>query len=566
MDDIKLLIRKYALDNARRYNGVPSIGAVVGKLVGERPELKAKLKDLMPQINAIANEVKLMDVEAQIAELQKHAPELLVEKRVIEEKKLKPLPDGEKGRVVMRVAPSPSGPLHIGHAVVFSLSHLYAKEYNGKLILRIEDTNPENIFPEAYKMIQEDMNWVTENGIHKTVVQSDHLDIYYKYAEKLLESGKAYVCVCSADLFRDFSMKKKACPCRELPKAEAFARWKKMFDEYEPGQAVVRIKTDLKDPNPAMRDWPALRINHAPHPRQNDKFKVWPLMNFAVAIDDYEMGVTHTIRGKDHVDNAKRQKHVFDFFKWPIPTHLYIGKINFEGLEISKTKVKAEIARGKFDDWDDIRLPFLCALRRRGFQPGAFQSFAKDMGVGLNDKVVPAEDFFKSLESHNRNIIDPKANRYFFVADPVKLTVKSAPEQTVNIHLHPDHPERGDRSFKTNGDFYVPKEDFGKIRVGRMYRLMDCLNFVRNTKECIFDSTEYEKYKHEGEHTIHWLPLYTQLIDVEVLMPDKKLLKGKGEPLLKELNRGDIVQFERFGFCRLDNIEKGKLTFWFTHK
>ena len=339
-----------------------------------------------------------------------------------------------------------------------------------------------------------------------------------------------------------------------------------MHTDYEVGQAVVRIRTNIEDPNPAMRDWPALRINEAPHPRQGTKYKVWPLMNFSIAIDDHETSVTHTIRGKDQVDNAKRQQYIYDYLGWTPPINSFIGKINFEGLEISKRKIKAAIERGQFDDWDDIRLPFVCAMRRRGIQPEAFHKFAFDIGLGLNDKVVPAEDFFKSLESHNRNIIDPKANRYFFVADPVKITVKNSPDQIVQLHLHPDHPERGNRSHKTHTDFYVPKEDFGKIRLGRMYRLMDCLNFVKGKTDLQFDSLEYEKYKHGGEHTMHWLPLNSQLVDVEVLMPDKKLLKGKGEPLLKELNRGDIVQFERFGFCRLDNIEKGKLTFWFTHK
>ena len=563
--ELKKSVRKYALDNARRYNGVPNIGSVIGRILGEHPELKQELKKLTPDIKKICDEVRLMSVNEQVAELEKIAPELLVEKHIVEEKKLKPLEGMEKGKVVMRIAPSPSGPMHIGHAIVFSLSDLYCKEFDGKLILRIEDTNPENIYVPAYKMDEEDSQWFTGNGISKMVIQSDRLETYYDYAEKLINKGKAYVCTCSGDMFRNFSLKKQPCPCRDLPIKEHLSRWDKMFVEYEPGAAVVRIKTDINDPNPAMRDWPALRINHNVHPRTKDKYKVWPLMNFAVSIDDHELGVTHTIRGKDHVDNAKRQQHIHDFFGWKAPVHAYIGKINFEGLEISKTKVKKMIELGKYNDWDDIRLPFLAGMRRRGFQPGAFQKFAQDMGVGLNDKTVPAEDFFKSLEAHNRDIIDPIANRYFFVANPVKISVKSAPEQTIQIPLHPDFPDRGKRTFKTSSDFYISNEDAALLKAKKLYRLKDCLNFRKEGKEFLFDSVEYDVFHKNGEATIHWLPTEGN-IDVEVMMPDGKLKKGLGDPGLKDLSVNTIVQFERFGFCRLDNKQKDKITFWFAHK
>jgi len=565
-EELKKSIRKYALDNARRYNGVPNMGSVIAKIIFERPELKAELKKLSPEIKKVCDEVRLMSVAEQIAELQKIAPELLEEKKVVEEKKLKPLPNLEKGKIVMRLAPSPSGPLHIGHAIVFSLSHLYCKEYDGKLILRIEDTNPEEIYVPAYKMDEEDLNWLTDNRISQIFYQSDRMETYYDYAEQLVSKGKAYVCTCSSDMFRNLSLKKQACPCRDLLVKEHLLRWDKMFVEYEPGAAVVRIKTDMNDPNPAMRDWPALRINHNVHPRTKDKYKVWPLMNFAVSIDDHELGVTHTIRGKDHVDNAKRQQHIYDFFGWKAPTHSYIGKINFEGIEVSKRKTKAAIERGEYDDWDDIRLPFLAALRRRGFQPGAFQRFAMDMGVGLNDKTVPKDDFFKSLEAHNRDIIDPVANRYFFVWDPVKISIKDAHVDTVTIPLHPDRPERGVRLLHTGSNFYVTSDDLAQIKPTKLYRLKDCLNFVREGKDFVFDSKGYEVFREKGAATMHWLPADADVVDVEVLMPDKKVKKGIGEPALRDLEVGTMVQLERFGFCRLDRKEKNKVVFWFAHK
>ncbi len=566
MDEFENLVRKHALDNARKYNGVPNMGSVIGKVLGERPELKAELKKLTPQIKKVCDAVRLMSVDEQTAELQKLAPELLADKHGPEEKKLKPLPEMEKGKLVMRLAPSPSGVQHIGHAVVFSLSHLYCKEFDGKLILRFEDTKAEDIYTPAYKMTEDVLNWLCENRISQVAIQSDRLETYYDYAEQLISKGKGYVCTCDQETFRTLSLNNKECPCRDLPLKEQLLRWDKMFVEYEPGQAVVRVKTDINDPNPAMRDWPALRINHSAHPRTGTKYKVWPLMNFAVCIDDHEMGVTHTIRGKDHFDNAKRQQHVYDFFGWKSPNHSYIGKIKFEGIEVSKRKIKAAIERGQYDDWDDIRLPTVAALRRRGFQPGAFHKFAQDMGVGLNDKLVPAEDFFKSLEAHNRDIIDPIANRHFFVWDPVKVTVKNAPEQDVQIPLHPDYPDRGKRSFKTKSEFFVSKEDLASVKAKKLYRLKDCLNFSKDGKEYLFDSAEYEKFREKGESTMHWLPADSDTVEVEVLMPDKKLRKGVGEAGLRDLDVGTIVQLERFGFCKLDKKEKNHLTFWFAHR
>jgi len=565
-DSLKTLIKSLALDNARRYNGVPNMGSVIGKVLSERPELKKDLKTLTPEIKSICDEVRLMSVENQIAELENIAPDLLVEKHVVEEKKLKPLKDAEQGKVVMRLAPSPSGPMHIGHAVAYSLSHLYCKMYDGKLILRIEDTDPSTVYAPAYKMDEDDMQWLTDNRIHSIFYQSDRMDTYYDYAEKVISAGKGYVCTCSADMFRNLSMKKQACPCRDLSVKENLLRWDKMFVEYEPGQAVVRIKTDINDPNPAMRDWPALRINHNIHPRTGDKYKVWPLMNFSVAVDDFEMGVTHTVRGKDHVDNAKRQKHLQDFFNWKPPVHSYIGRINFEGFELSKRKTKAKIDEGFYDDWDDIRLPFLVAMRRRGFQAGSFQKFALDMGIGLNDKVIPAEEFLKSLEAHNRDIIDPTSNRYFFVCDPVKISIKNAPELSISIPLHPEFEDHGKRDFKTNSEFFVPKEDIAGVHSKKLYRLKDCLNFTKDAKDYLFDSVEYDKFHKDGASTMHWLPYDAELVDVEVLMPNKKSKTGLGESGLLDLKIGDIVQFERFGFCRLDHIEGKKLVFWFTHK
>lgn len=565
--DLKLTIRKWTLQNAVKYEGKSNAGAVVGKIISEHPELKSKLKELMPDIQKIIKEVNSLSPEKQLEEIKKLAPELLEEKPKEQRIGLKPLPNAEEGKVVMRFAPSPSGAFHVGRAIPFCLNDAYCKMYKGKLILRIEDTDPNKVDAEAYKLLIEDAQWLTHNNVAEVIIQSDRLGIYYDYAERMIATGKAYVCTCSGDQFRELSLKKQACPCRNIPKQEQLIRWAKMFGEYKPGDAVVRIKTSISDPNPAMRDWPAFRINDHPHPKKGSEVKVWPLMNFAVAVDDHELGITHTIRAKEHIDNEKKQKYVFDFFQWKIPTHLYVGRVKFLGFELSSSKTKQKIQRGEYDGWDDIRLPFIPALKRRGYQPEAFLKFSVGTGISQNDKTISSEDYFKSLNAFNKEIIDIKSNRYFFIENPIEITVEKAPEQKVELDLHPEDKKRGKRIFKTSTKFYVTKDDYSKFKKGKLYRLMDCLNFkfLENNKAS-FDSTEYEHYKEHGEMIMHWLPESKELIDVEVLMPDKTTKKGFGESSLSKLKEGDIVQLERFGFCRLDKKEKDKLVFWFGHK
>ncbi|MBW2982154.1 glutamate--tRNA ligase [Candidatus Woesearchaeota archaeon] len=564
--DIKEKIRKYALQNAVKFNGKANPGAVIGKLLAEDPNLKSKIKDLSRDIQDIIKEISNLSVKEQEAELKRSAPELLEKKKVEKKHELPELKNAKKGKVVMRFAPSPSGPMHLGHAFAISLSSEYCRKYQGQLILRIEDTNPENIYEPAYKLLAEDGKWITKNNISKVMIQSDRLGYYYDYAEKLVNMGKAYVCTCNTDEFRTLIFKKQACPCRNLKKKEQELRFAKMFAEYKPGEAVLRIKTDIEHPNPAMRDFPLMRINEHEHPRTGTKQRVWPLMNLAVFVDDVESGMTHIIRAKDHMDNAKRQEYLYKYFKKPIPETLFVGRINFIDLRISCSKTKVLIEEGKYTGWDDIRIPFLLALKRRGYQPEAFIKHSLDIGVSQNDKTVSKEEFFKALNHFNKEIIEEKANRYFFIEDPQQIVIEKAPEQEVELDIHPDYPKKGKRKFKTKNKFYIAKEDLKNIKEGELIRLMDCLNFTKKGNKFVFDSLEYEKYKEHGKLIIHWLPLEDNLVNVELLMPDNTFKKGVAEKSVKRLKPGDLCQFERIGFVRLDQKEKDKLIFWYGHR
>ena len=232
-------------------------------------------------------------------------------------------------------------------------------------------------------------------------------------------------------------------------------------------------------------------------------------------------------------------------------------------MPVSCSKTRPLIENKTYSGWDDIRLPFLLALKRRGYQPGAFIKYSIDVGVSLTDKRVTKEEFFKVINAFNKDFIDTKANRYFFIWKPKEITIENAPEQDIELDLHPDN-KKGGRKFKVKDKFYITEDDFKLLKNNKLYRLMDCLNFVKKDNKLIFDSLEYENYKDKGDKIVHWLPEET--IKIEVLMDNNKTIKGLGEKGLKDIKINDIVQLERFGFCSLDKKEKNKLIFWFCHK
>ncbi|PIN73711.1 glutamate--tRNA ligase [Candidatus Woesearchaeota archaeon CG10_big_fil_rev_8_21_14_0_10_45_16] len=559
-------ILTYVLKNALDFNGSVNPKAVLGMVLRDDPSLKGDVPGVLKDIEKVITEIKPLNQQQIKEKLQKLSPELLEEKEEVTAGPLKALPNAVKGKVVVRIAPSPSGALHIGHAYGAALNALYADMYDGKFILRIEDTNPENIYPKAYELIPEDGNWITGDAVTKTIVQSERLGMYYDCAEKMVAKGQAYVCTCDADEWREKKNKGEACPCRDLNKKEQQQRYAKMFSSYAEGEAVLRLKTDIKDKNPAMRDFAIMRVNEHIHPKTKKEQRVWPLMVFSVAVDDHDLGITHVLNGKDHADNAKKEMMIMDCFGWKHPEYKHWGRINFEGFDLSTSKTRLAIEQGEYTGWDDIKLPFLPALRKRGYQPEAFRKFAAKVGLSLNDKTVSKEEFWKMINAFNREIIEPKANRYFAVVDPVKVKIEKAPSKKAMIDLHPDFPQRGKRVLEVKGEVYLMKKDLDLLVPGKIHRLMDYCNVEMKGKKLGFVSEAYEEYKNSPERgaIIHWVPVETAL-PVEIMMDNGVVKKGFGENSLKDAKKGDIVQLERQFFARVDKKGKDKVVFWHLH-
>lgn len=560
-DDPKEILFLCALQNAVKHGGVPQAGAVIGMVMGAHPELRSRAKDVAALAKEAIADVAALSAEDRISTLQSRAPEMFAALSEKHEHK-KVLPDLEKAEsgVAMRFAPNPSGPLHIGHARAAVLNDAYVKQYGGRYILRIEDTDPKRVDPEAYDMVAEDLQWLGL-GITETVTQSDRLPLYYDLCRQLIERGGAYVCTCDNEHFKELKQKKTACPCRDQPVEKNLMMWTKMLDHgYHEGEVSVRIKTDLANPDPAMRDFPAFRILDAPpHPRV--KAHVYPLMNFSVVADDHLLGVTHVIRGKDHIANTRRQKYIYDHMGWQVPVYRHYGRMGIEGVVLSTSQMRAGINDGTYTGWDDIRLGTMRALARRGISPDAVRNAMLAIGIGDTDISFS----WDNLYAENKKIVDPVANRYFFVPDPVEITIGGAQKHTAHAMLHPSDAARGTRTLEFDGTVLIPRSE---ITPGvAMIRLKDLFNVTvtwdHETPSFTYAGESLADARAAKAHIIQWLPVQ-QATPCTILTPEGEMT-GACEPMVKN-ELGKVVQFERVGFVKIDSAGTDGIQAYFTHK
>jgi len=557
----KELLFLCALQNAVKHGGVPQAGAVIGMVMGAHPELRSKAKEVSALAKEAIADVAALSPEERVTTLQSRAPEMFAALSEKHEHK-KVLPDLEKAEkgVVMRFAPNPSGPLHIGHARAAALNDAYVKQYGGKYILRIEDTDPKRVDPDAYEMVVEDLKWLGL-GITEIVTQSDRLSIYYDLCKQLIERGGAYVCTCDNEHFKELKQNKTACPCRDQPVEKNLEMWQKMLDHgYKEGEVSVRIKTDLNNPDPAMRDFPAFRILDAP-PHPKVKAHGYPLMNFSVVADDHLLGVTHVIRGKDHIANTRRQRYIYDHMGWTVPVYRHYGRMGIEGVVLSTSQMRAGIKDGTYSGWDDIRLGTMRALARRGISPEAVKNAMLAIGIGDTDISFS----WDNLSAENKKIVDPVANRYFFVPDPVAAPIGGAAKHTSHALLHPSDAARGTRTLEFDGTVLLPKSEITPDVA--MIRLKDLFNvkvtWDNGTPSFTYAGDSLADARAAKARIIQWLP--AQATVPCTLLTQEEEITGACEPLVKN-ELGKVVQFERVGFVKIDKVSADGIRAYFTHK
>ena len=565
-DEVKDLVRKLALKNALEHDGKARTDTIVAKVMGLKPELRKEARSLIDEIKIIVDDVNRLSAGEQKTELERTAPELLVQEKREAKSILPPLPNAQMSMVVTRFPPEPNGYPHIGHAKAAIIDEEYAKMYNGKLILRFDDTNPLKEKLEYYDAIKEGIEWLSVKP-HLVKNTSDDMELIYNYARKMIEADGAYVCTCAIDVIKENRKNGISCECRSNDFTQNLERWEKMFDEYKPNQAIVRYRGDMRSENTVMRDPTLFRIIEGEHPLKGRKYRVWPTYDFAASIEDSIDGVTHAMRTKEYELRNELYYAIIDKLQIRKPLMIEFSRLEFEGMPVSKRKIKPLIDQGLVEGWDDPRMPTLVALKRRGILPEAIREFVLTLGFTKADTKPP----FDVLESINRKMIDPLSIRLFFVSDPVILQVSNAPKSRVRIKNHPDK-DMGVREISVNDTFYIAGSDAANLKQGSEVRLIDLYNVKIDSIEAnrIAGSFNGEELK-ASVPKIQWVSKddatqmnvmvpRTLYINEQYNQKSLETIKGYAESHASKLRVGDRVQFVRFGFCRIDSAGIAVLT------
>ncbi|MEA3458014.1 MAG: glutamate--tRNA ligase family protein, partial [Candidatus Thermoplasmatota archaeon] len=397
-DEIQETARKYALRNAVQFDGKANAKSVIGNVIGVLHKKGFNPRDIIPIVNSVVKEINKIPLEKQISELEKIAPELLKKEKKQRDFSLPKLPEAEKGKVVTRFPPEPNGYLHIGHAKAAIVDYEYAKKYDGKFILRFDDTNPENAHLEFYDAQKKDLKWL---GIEwdEEYCTSNNLEKHYKLAEQLINQGGAYICNCPPDAVKDGRFHGKECNCRHNSPGKNIGLWKDILSSSLDGM-VLRLKGDMTSVNTAMRDPTLFRIIDKPHPLHGDKYRVWPTYDFAGAVEDSMGGVTHPFRTKEYELRDECYFYLLDLLGLRKPHLLEFARLSIEGMPVSKRKIKPLIEDGLVSGYDDIRLPTLKGLEKRGILPEAIKRFVLTQGISKVESTVT----FGLVEAANRKI------------------------------------------------------------------------------------------------------------------------------------------------------------------
>ena len=553
-----------AIQNAIEYSGKAAPGSVIGRIMSIRQDLRPHGKILSPliakkvaQANKLATDEGL-DYLRSILETE--APELL-EQRQKQAKRtgLPELLNAEKGKVVLRFAPNPNGPLSFGHARGIIINGEYAKEYDGELILRFDDTDTSVKPPmlEAYDLIQKEAEWLLGFVPHRVVIASDRIEHYYQYVEQMLNGGFGYVCKCSAETFREYRVSMTECPCRAYSNMENLELWQGMLDgSFQPGEAVVRVRTDMALKNPALRDWPALRIQDTetnPHPRKDigSRYRVWPLLDFQSAVEDHLQGVTHIIRGKDLMDSTRKQKLLYEHFGWKYPETMYWGRVKVhEWGGFSTSQMRKDIESGLFEGWSDPRLPTIASLSGSGIQATALRNFWIELGVTQKDIAVP----LATLYSHNIKIIDDDAPRIAFIREPIALTLEGVNETIVELPTHPNTTGLGTRKIQLHDAIvYIEKADLQH----KTLRLKEFGDFDIEGNTARFVAKE----RTDKRKIVHWTSKNSSVDASLVQVIDGEICRLDGKLESHQLAVNTPVQIERIGY----GIISGDNEITFTH-
>jgi glutaminyl-tRNA synthetase len=488
--------------------------------------------------------------------------------------------DLEKGKykqIVTRFPPEPNGYLHIGHAKSICLNFGLIKKYGGHTNLRFDDTNPVTEDTEYVESIKEDVKWLGFQWKNE-LYASDYFDTLYEYALKLIRKGLAYV---------DDSPSEEIAAMKGTPtepgtdspyrnrsveeNLELFERMKK--GEFEDGSRTLRAKIDMKHPNMLMRDPILYRIKHAHHHRTGDKWRIYPMYDFAHGQSDSIEKVTHSFCTLEFIPHRELYDWLIEHLEI-FPSHQYeFARLNVSYTIMSKRKLLELVNEKIVDGWDDPRMPTLSAFRRRGYTPEAIREFCDKVGVAKRENLIEVGLLEYCVREHLNKI----ALRRMVVFDPLRVVITNYPKGHKEIVQSDENPEdagAGMRDIPFSGELYIEREDFMenppkkyfRLAPGQMVRLksayiIKCDEVVKDEKGHIAEvRCSYIPESRSGadtsginvKGTLHWVSI-ADAITCEVRLYDR-LFKVEN-PAAEEGDFKDYVNPESLAVVNLAYAE-----------
>lgn len=507
------------------------------------------------------------------------------------------------GRVHTRFPPEPNGYLHIGHAKSILLNYGIAQKYNGKFNLRFDDTNPEKESDEYVKSIIEDVKWLGVDWEDRLFFASDYFEKLYDFAVDLIKRGKAYVCELTAEEVSEYrgtiNKPGKESPWRNRPVAESLALLEGMRKgEFEDGSHMLRAKIDMAAPNMLMRDPVLYRIRKVHHHRTGDKWKIYPMYDFAHGQSDYFEGITNSICTLEF----EIHRPLYEWLVNELATDNYkprqteFARLNLTYTVMSKRKLLELVEKNYVSGWDDPRMPTISGMRRRGFTPKSIQTFCEKVGTAKRENTIDVA----LLEHSIREDLNRTSQRVMAVLKPLKVVITNYPEGKVDeldAVNNPEDESMGTRKVPFSREIYIEQDDFMenpprkffRLGIGREVRLryayfIKCENVIKDSEgniievHCTYDPASRGGKSPDGRKvkgTLHWVSA-KHALKSEVRVFDRLFVKENPneveeggdfkdnlnpnslitikdalvEPFIKNTKPGDKFQFERLGyFC-----------------
>ena len=379
--------------------------------------------------------------------------------------------------LITRFPPEPNGYLHIGHAKSICLNFGIAAEYENSVCnLRFDDTNPGKEEVEYVESIKEDVRWLGFDPGERIFFASDYFEQLYRFAERLITEGKAYVCALSQAEIREtrgtLTEPGKESPYRDRPAAESLDLFRRMrAGEFAEGTYVLRAKIDMASPNLCLRDPAIYRIRKVPHHRTGDKWFIYPMYDFAHPLSDALEHITHSLCTLEFANN----RPLYDWFvnqltDEPRPKQIEFARLNLSYTVLSKRKLNLLVSRKIVNGWDDPRMPTIAGMRRRGVPPRALREFCDKIGIAKKDSLVDVA----LLEYTIRDILNRAAPRRMAVLRPLKVVIDNYPDgqrEEMEAVNNPEDPGAGTRRVPFSKTLYIERDDFMEDPPKKFFRL-----------------------------------------------------------------------------------------------